>query len=261
MNQTFVAAVPGPRVRSVAVLLRALPWLAAFAVPLVVDNTTSGNLAYCLLWAFGAIGLAVMWGFGGILSFGQTAFFGIAGYTYGVVTLNLGDGWLSSWAGLAGGLLLCVVAAALLGYMIFYGKIRGVFIGIVTLSVTLVLETFMAQTAGPQWTIGEARLNGFNGMSGMPPLSVSWFGGAEVQAGFAYLAAWFLLLAATRPVIELQRMRARHMAPSSDADQLAHLTGVPGLAWVTLFGATALVALLAGGALLFPDVSLHLPGR
>ncbi|MDL4819502.1 M50 family metallopeptidase [Actinomadura sp. OS1-43] len=88
---------------------------------------------------------------------------------------------------------------------------------------------------------------------------VSWFGGAEVQAGFAYLAAWFLLLAATRPVIELQRMRARHMAPSSDADQLAHLTGVPGLAWVTLFGATALLALLCGGALLFPDVSVHLP--
>lgn len=87
-------------------------------------------------------------------------------------------------------------------------------------------------------------------------LGVSWLGSAEVQAGFAYLAAWFLLLAATRPVIELQRMRARHMAPSSDADQLAHLTGVPGLAWVSLFGATALLALLAGGALLVPDVSV-----
>lgn len=85
---------------------------------------------------------------------------------------------------------------------------------------------------------------------------VSWFGSAAVQAGFAYLAAWFLLLAATRPVIELQRMRTRQMAPSSDADQLAHLTGVPGLAWVGLFGATALLALLAGGALLVPDVSL-----
>lgn len=85
---------------------------------------------------------------------------------------------------------------------------------------------------------------------------VSWLGSTEVQAGFAYLAAWFLLFAATRPVIELQRMRSRHMAPSSDADQLAHLTGVPGLAWVGLFGATALLALLAGGALLVPDVDL-----
>lgn len=86
--------------------------------------------------------------------------------------------------------------------------------------------------------------------------AVSWLGSAEVQAGFAYLAAWFLLFAAARPVVELQRMRARRMAPTSDADQLAHLTGVPGLAWVGLFAATALLALLAGGALLLPDADL-----
>ncbi|MDL4774650.1 M50 family metallopeptidase [Actinomadura xylanilytica] len=84
---------------------------------------------------------------------------------------------------------------------------------------------------------------------------VSWLGGPKIQAGFAYLAAWFLLLAAARPVVELQRMRARRMAPSSDADQLAHMTGVPGLAWVMLFAAVALVALVAGGALLVPDSS------
>ncbi|MES9605167.1 M50 family metallopeptidase [Actinomadura sp. NPDC048032] len=93
-------------------------------------------------------------------------------------------------------------------------------------------------------------------VTGAVVFAVSWLGSATVQAGFAYLAAWFLLLAGTRPVIELQRMRARHMAPSSDADQLHHLTGVPGLAWVGLFAATALLALLAGGALLIPDVSL-----
>ncbi|WP_424923151.1 M50 family metallopeptidase [Actinomadura rubrisoli] len=100
--------------------------------------------------------------------------------------------------------------------------------------------------------------------TGAVVFGVSWLGSDEVQAGFAYLAAWFLLLAATRPVIELQRMRARHMAPSSDADQLAHITGVPGLAWVGLFGAVALGALIAGGALLVPDAtsfpSLPTPG-
>lgn len=84
---------------------------------------------------------------------------------------------------------------------------------------------------------------------------VSWLGGDRTQAGFAYLAAWFLLFAAARPVIELQRMRARRMAPTSDADQLAHLTGVPGLAWVSLFGVVALVALGTGGVLLAPDTA------
>jgi Peptidase M50B-like len=56
------------------------------------------------------------------------------------------------------------------------------------------------------------------------------------------------------------------MAPSSDADQLAHLTHVPGLAWVGLFGLVALVALLCGGVLLAPDGAAlpstpALPGR
>jgi hypothetical protein len=94
--------------------------------------------------------------------------------------------------------------------------------------------------------------------------AVSWLGDAEVQAGFAYLAAWFLLVAGTRPVIELQRMRARHQAPRSDADQLAHLTGVPGLAWVGVFVIVALLALFAGARLLFPDsasLSQLIPGR
>lgn len=91
---------------------------------------------------------------------------------------------------------------------------------------------------------------------------VSWLGDADVRAGFAYLAAFFLLFAGARPVIELQRMRSRQMAPSSDADQLAHLTGVPGLAWVGLFAFVALMSLVAGGELLAPDASSlpDLPG-
>ncbi|MBW8485415.1 M50 family metallopeptidase [Actinomadura parmotrematis] len=96
--------------------------------------------------------------------------------------------------------------------------------------------------------------------TGAVVLAVSWLAGPNLQAVFAYLAAWFLLFAGARPVIELQRtrkqqMRARSMYLSSDADQLAHLTGVPGLAWVSLFFAVALGALLAGGLLLAPDTS------
>ncbi|WP_406202925.1 M50 family metallopeptidase [Kitasatospora sp. NBC_01560] len=75
---------------------------------------------------------------------------------------------------------------------------------------------------------------------------VSWFGTAEVQAGFAYLGSWFLLLGAVRPVLELQQQRRRGQARDSDADQLARLTGVPGLAWITLFLVTALACLALG---------------
>ena len=51
----------------------------------------------------------------------------------------------------------------------------------------------------------------------------------------AYVVTWFLLLAAPRPVVELQQERRRGRGRASDADVLARLTRVPGLLWVGLF--------------------------
>jgi urea transport system permease protein len=158
-------------------------WLGAAVVlagaigyPLVVDSYTVGNTVYFYNWAFMALGLCLIWGYGGALSFGQTAFFGIAGYAYGVITINTGaDYGLTLWA-TAAAVAISAAAAAVLGYFLFFGRIGGVFLGIVTLAVTLVLERFMAQTAGPEWHIGKARLNGFNGMSAMPNLTIPWPG-------------------------------------------------------------------------------------
>lgn len=79
-------------------------------------------------------------------------------------------------------------------------------------------------------------------------LAVSWYGSAQLQAGFAYLGIWFLLLAGVRPVVELQGKRRRGGARDSDADQLARLTGVSALLWVALFLTVALSCLLAGGS-------------
>jgi branched-chain amino acid transport system permease protein len=195
VTKLIVAAENAGPARAAVLALRFVPWAAAFLLPLVIDNTSTSNLAYCLLWTFASVGLAAMWGYGGILSFGQTAFFGLSGYTFGVVTLNLGEAWYWSWTGVLAGLVLCAALAFLLGYMIFYGKIKGVFVGIVTLSVTLVFETFMAQTAGPQWTIGQAPLNGYNGMSGMPPLAIPWFGGQLTLDGVPFYYVVLVLLA------------------------------------------------------------------
>lgn len=167
-----------------------LLFVIALLLPNIVDAVLIGDFTYFMLWTFCAIGLATMWGYGGILSFGQTAFFGIAGYAYGILTINYGDGVLSTWSGLLFALLMATLAAIILGYFMFYGGITGVFIGIVTLSTTLVLETFMSQTAGAQWAIGSARLNGFNGMSGMPPLSLPGWKGIPFKLegnGFYYL--------------------------------------------------------------------------
>lgn len=144
--------------------------------PLFADGYDVGNNVYFFNWLFMALGLSLIWGYGGMLSFGQTAFFGLSGYGYAVLSINLGAEYGLTLVSLVLALLLAVICAAVLGYFLFFGRIVGVFLGIVTLSVTLVLERFMAQTAGPEWAIGKARLNGFNGMSGMPPLTIPWFG-------------------------------------------------------------------------------------
>ena len=148
--------------------------LVAALLPTFVDAFAITNLTYFLVWVFMALGLSLIWGYAGILSFGQTAFFGLAGYSYGVISINLGDAGLWTWFALLLSLVLPVMLAIVVGYFMFYGGVRDVFVGIVTLSITLVFETFMAQTAGPEWTIGSARLNGFNGMSNMPPLTFPW---------------------------------------------------------------------------------------
>lgn len=86
--------------------------------------------------------------------------------------------------------------------------------------------------------------------TGCVVFGISWFASAQVQAGFAYAFTWFMLLAAIRPIVELQHKRSRGRARDSDVDQLARLTGVPGLVWVALFTVVALGCLFFGGRLL-----------
>jgi tellurite resistance protein TehA-like permease len=73
--------------------------------------------------------------------------------------------------------------------------------------------------------------------------AVSLLAAPEVQAGFGYVMAWFLLLGGVRPVIELQRERRLGGPRRTDADQLARLTRLPGAVWVGIFGIFALAAL------------------
>jgi branched-chain amino acid transport system permease protein len=165
---------------------------AASAYPLVADGYTVGNTAYFFVWVFIALSLCLIWGYGGSLSFGQTAFFGIAGYGYGVLTINFGAAHGFSLLALLIAIAIAALFALLLGYFMFFGRISGVFLGIVTLAVTLMFERFMAQTAGPEWHIGAARLNGFNGMSAMPPITIPWFG--EDIVLFADIGLYYFVL-------------------------------------------------------------------
>lgn len=162
------------------------------AYPLTADSYTIGNIAYMLLWVFMALGLSLMWGYGGILSFGQTFFFGVAGYGYGVLAINFGGGGMTIVA-LVLAVALAALVALVLGYFLIWGGVGGVFFGIVTLSATLMLALFLGQTAGPEWHIGPARLNGFNGMKDMEPLNIPWFDDSSLS--FEGTSLYYLVVA------------------------------------------------------------------
>ena len=169
--------------------------LAALGYPFIADDYTVGNSAYLLLWVFMAMGLCIVWGYGGMMSFGQTLFFGLSGYSYGVLAINFGGEGLTTIYALVLSLGVSALAAAVLGYFMIWGGVGGVFFGIVTLSATLVLAFFLGQTAGPEWRIGSARLNGFNGMKDMMPLNIPWGGSTlQLEGKELYYALVFLLV-------------------------------------------------------------------
>jgi hypothetical protein len=87
-------------------------------------------------------------------------------------------------------------------------------------------------------------------ITGAIVFAVSWYATPQVQAAFAYVGVWFLLIGGVRPVFELQQLRSRGRMPESDADQLAGVTHVPALFWVGVFLAVDLAALVIGGFML-----------
>jgi ABC-type branched-subunit amino acid transport system permease subunit len=146
-------------------------WLAfvlclvgAMILPAYLGRYALLNLNSFLLMALLAAGLSLLWGYVGILSLGQSAFFGVGGYTYGIVAINLSGSATASLVALVGGLAAAILMGALLGWIMFYERLRGVYVAIVMLVVALLVETFLNQTAGPQWVIGAAHLGGNNGL-------------------------------------------------------------------------------------------------
>lgn len=136
------------------------------STPFRVLNTTG-----YFVWIFLALSLTFVWGYTGIFSFGQTAFFGLGGYTFGVIGINLVEVTGATNLALATAVVLPAVFATIVGYFMFYGRVSGVYVAIITLAVTLILELLFARTAGPQYTIGAAALGGFNGMTNIPSLA------------------------------------------------------------------------------------------
>lgn len=136
--------------------------------PMVFDLFALLQITVFVALAVLALSQGFIWGYGGIMSFGQSAFFGLGGYTYAVMAMNIPE---TGWA-VAGAILLPALFAAALGYFMFYGRISDAYVGVITLTVTIILFSVINSTAGDAYTIGNAPLGGFNGMPAVPPLTI-----------------------------------------------------------------------------------------
>jgi len=170
-------------VAAMAVLLIAAPFFTDMAFQL----DTSIIFVFALL----ALSMGFLWGYAGILSFGQTIFFGLGGYSYAILAIETGNTSLA----FIGGLLVPVLFSVILGYFVVYGRISEIYLSVVTLVVTLIFEKSIRSTSGPEFVIGSVRLGGQNGIPGIPGLSLPGMEGAPLSIeGVFYLAGAMMLL-------------------------------------------------------------------
>ncbi|MEL6999901.1 MAG: branched-chain amino acid ABC transporter permease, partial [Pseudomonadota bacterium] len=159
----------GDRAFRGTLIVAVLGVIFTLAAPSVFQLFTIINLTTAIALAMLALSLALVWGYGGILCFGQTAFFGIGAYAYTIAAINFGG----STGAILVAILVAAAAAAILGYVVFYGRVSDVYLAVITLTVALILYSLIRRTSGPEYKIGNALLGGFNGVTS-PPINVPW---------------------------------------------------------------------------------------
>ncbi|MCP5046821.1 MAG: branched-chain amino acid ABC transporter permease, partial [bacterium] len=126
------------------------------------------ELTQYLVFGIFAIGLSLVWGYCGILCFGHAVFFGIGAYIMALVTKNMIPGisgvLTSGWIGIFLAVATVTCFAILLGYFLFYGRLSGPYLGIVTLAISVIFERIAIK-----WYY----IGGYNGLISIPPLSIA----------------------------------------------------------------------------------------
>lgn len=145
-----------PRQRRLLVIL-AVAGVAAF-LPAFLSAYTLGLATRFLVFSILAISLDLLWGYGGVVSFGHAMFFGLGAYAV-AISLNYVGGVGGTLLALLLGMAVPALLGLFLGMFLFYSKVSGVYFGIVTLALTVVFETIAI--VGRDFTGGLDGLYGF----------------------------------------------------------------------------------------------------
>ena len=137
-------------------------------LPLIGDDYLIVQLTQYLVYGIFAIGLSLVWGYGGILCFGHAVFFGLGAYVMALTAKGMIPGISGILTTSLVGIIMAVVVVALfavvLGYFLFYGRLSGPYLGIVTLAIAVIAERIAVK-----WYY----IGGYNGLVNVPPLSIA----------------------------------------------------------------------------------------
>lgn len=175
--------------------LAVLVFAALAALPLLMSGYTIYILPQYLLYGMLAMSLSILWGFGGLLSFGQAAFFALGAYAIGLAE-QADPGLVNpAYLGLAASIVVGALLAAFTGYFLFSAGVRDVYFVLVTLALSIIVE---------QVTVSQSDITGgYNGMF-VPRLSLS-FGTARTIELSGDAAIYYLVLPVVAGVYALLR--------------------------------------------------------
>jgi branched-chain amino acid transport system permease protein len=214
-----------------AVAVTVLVALAAL-LPLWLNVSSLTEYVLVGIYALIAIGLSLFMGFGGQVSAGQAAFFGIGAYTAGVMGLH----GMPTVLGLIGGAVMAALVAAVIGVPVL--RLRGNYLALATLAFQLIVLAVI-QNIG--------FLGGAVGLVGIPALSI---GGVQLTSLRGY--AWLVLAIVTGVVLvsrNLVRSRpGRGLRALATSEVAAASSGIAVARYkLTVFALAAAYAGLAGG--------------
>lgn len=217
------------------------------ALPSMLELFETAQLSVILVFGLLALSLDLVWGLGGLMSFGQAALFGVGAYAYGVVAINVDFTIGALLAGVAAAALL----AAALGYATFYGRLASIYFSVVTLTVTLILYQVTGHTAGPEYAIGKALIGGYNGMTNIPSLGFDFpgHGGNPLDPEpFFRVCGWALVGALMLCRVIAVSHFGRTLVAMRENERRVELTGYD-TRWrkVAAFALSGALAGLAGG--------------
>jgi branched-chain amino acid transport system permease protein len=233
-----------PHGRAILTGLMAIAAAAAvWVAPLVLDAFAINVLTRSLIYAVLAVTVDLLWGFTGILTFGQAAFFGAGAYAAAIVATQMGStpAWLL--AGLALAILAPMALGILVGWLSFYHGSTPLYASVISLVLPIVVTQLVY--SGGTFTGSSSGLVGYDTL----PLELEgFFRLAGLALVATTLAAWIFVRSDAGKVLVAVRdndLRCAYLGLNTSRIRILLMTvlaGVAGLAGFLFAHASGVVA-------------------